>query len=267
MILVWAGLGLVASALLWRLLQGVFAQPVLQRTNVHGDDVPTAGGIVVVVAVLGVAAAAQLVGRQRQMLPELVHAAHLCLAFGALGVFDDLAGDNAKGFRGHLRALREGRLTSGGVKLLGGVAIALIAMGASASLLTKIGGAVVIAGSANLGNLFDRAPGRTIKVSLLAAIPLMAGDFRFGLALVIGAALGVFGADLRAKVMLGDTGANVLGAVIGFAIVVATVGGAGLGVAAGAVVVLNLLSEGVSFSKVIASVPPLRWFDGLGRNT
>jgi hypothetical protein len=36
-------------------------------------------------------------------------------------------------------------------------------------------------------------------------------------------------------------------------------------VAAGVAVVLNVVAETVSFSRVIERTPPLRWFDGLGR--
>src|ERR671911_2239148 len=44
------------------------------------------------------------------------------LAFLLLGLADDLIEDEGgnRGFRGHLRALASGRLTGGGVKLLGG---------------------------------------------------------------------------------------------------------------------------------------------------
>ena len=64
--------------------------------------------------------------------------------------------------------------------------------------------------------------------------------------------------------MLGDTGVNVIGALVALG-AVASLGSAALWVATGVVVALNLASEIVSFSKVIAAIPPLRWFDELGR--
>jgi hypothetical protein len=128
--------------------------------------------------------------------------------------------------------------------------------------------AALVALAANLGNLFDRAPGRTTKVAILAALVLaVATGFDEGLvgvAVVVGAALALLGADLGERLMLGDTGANAIGAALGFGVVVTTA----LEASAAVVVVLlalNLASEVVSFSTVIDRVPPLRALDRLGR--
>jgi UDP-N-acetylmuramyl pentapeptide phosphotransferase/UDP-N-acetylglucosamine-1-phosphate transferase len=64
--------------------------------------------------------------------------------------------------------------------------------------------------------------------------------------------------------MLGDTGANVLGAVLGIGIVQSTVPHVRLVVVL-VLVGANLLSEAVSFSRIIESVPPLRFLDHVGR--
>jgi UDP-GlcNAc:undecaprenyl-phosphate/decaprenyl-phosphate GlcNAc-1-phosphate transferase len=81
---------------------------------------------------------------------------------------------------------------------------------------------------------------------------------------MIGAAVALLVPDLRERVMLGDTGANALGSVIGLALVV-TLTSRGRLVAAGILLILNLISERVSFSRVIDAAPPLRAFDRLGR--
>jgi hypothetical protein len=81
---------------------------------------------------------------------------------------------------------------------------------------------------------------------------------------VIGAFLGVLPDDLRERSMLGDTGANVFGAVLGLAVVLEVSRGP-RNVILVALVLLNLASESVSFSRVIDRVAPLRWFDRLGR--
>jgi hypothetical protein len=170
-----------------------------------------------------------------------------------------------KGFRGHLVALAHGQITTGLVKLVFGVAFGLLA--ADGDLSSSIRGGLLIAASANLGNLFDRAPGRVIKVSLLGAVLVAAlgapGWHLTGPMLVIGAGAGLLWADLRERCMLGDTGANVLGAAVGWGLVLSC-SRTGEWVALAAVVALNLASEVVSFSRVIDAVPPLRWLDRWG---
>src|SRR4029078_8164624 len=83
--------------------------------------------------------------------------------------------------------------------------------------------AVLIALAANLGNLLDRAPGRTIKAAAIAYVPLafVLGEGAGGVAIaaVMGAAFGLFPDDARERLMLGDAGANVIGAVLGLGVV------------------------------------------------
>jgi UDP-N-acetylmuramyl pentapeptide phosphotransferase/UDP-N-acetylglucosamine-1-phosphate transferase len=126
----------------------------------------------------------------------------------------------------------------------------------------------LVALAANMGNLFDRAPGRTLKVGFLASIPLLllAGTAAPGVALgvVVGAALGLLPPDLRERSMLGDTGANALGAALGVATVLVVAPSTRV-VVAGVLLALTLLSEVVSLSRIITAVPPLRLLDQAGR--
>ena len=127
--------------------------------------------------------------------------------------------------------------------------------------------AALVALAANLGNLFDRAPARTTKVALVAfaLLVLLSGaePQLAGVAAVVGAGAGLVVPDLRERLMLGDAGANVLGGGAGpgrRAVVLLRVPPRRLVVVAA----LNLVSERVSFSKVIGQTPPLRAFDMLG---
>ncbi|MEO7131518.1 MAG: hypothetical protein ABIZ07_09115, partial [Dermatophilaceae bacterium] len=83
-------------------------------------------------------------------------------------------------------------------------------------------------------------------------------------AAAVGASMGVLGDDLAARSMLGDTGANAAGAVIGLA-VVEHAGTGGRAAALTGLVALTLVSERVSFSSVIEANPVLRWLDRWGR--
>lgn len=202
-------------------------------------------------------------------------------AAAGLGALDDLVGDSgSKGFKGHLGALARGEVTTGTVKILGlgltGLASAVLVdartrrndpttTGQSATLLDTLVGGAVVAGSANLLNLFDLRPGRALKVTLLWGA-LAAARPRSGAAgaAAAGAAVGLLGPDLAGRAMLGDTGANSAGALLGSALVQST-GRRGRIVSLAVLTALTLASEKVSFTKVIESTPVLRDLDALGR--
>jgi UDP-GlcNAc:undecaprenyl-phosphate GlcNAc-1-phosphate transferase len=247
-------------------------QQAWTRTNHRGEPVTLLEGPAV--AAGAVAAAAIAPG-----VPARARAAAAVAGVGAaaFGGYDDLAGSSdRRGFRGHLGALREGQLTTGAVKLGG---IGVTGIGAASTL----GGSPVdvainaglIAASANLLNLFDLRPGRAIKVALLAAAALRvpvrtAADDAAGasagriVAAAAGSAAGLFGEDLGERAMLGDAGANALGAILGTAAAASLPRGARLAALA-AITGLTAASEAVSFTKVIERTPPLRWLDMLGR--
>lgn len=127
-------------------------------------------------------------------------------------------------------------------------------------------GAGVIAGTANLLNLLDLRPGRALKSGLLLGVPLARGPHGGIAAGAVGAAAGLLSDDLDEQVMIGDGGANALGALLGVALAARTgpLGRAGaLAVLAG----LTAASEKVSFTQVIQATPGLRELDALGRRT
>jgi UDP-N-acetylmuramyl pentapeptide phosphotransferase/UDP-N-acetylglucosamine-1-phosphate transferase len=268
--------GVVAAVLIERMSAPIMAAPALQRTNFRGRPLPTAGGILLLVAVLVVEAfrtAAAEFGAGDELSDELVRAIVLfaCFAFAFLGLVDDLIGTEAdRGFKGHLGALFHGRLTTGSLKLFGGavVAVVLVATPGEVSGRRLIADAALVALAANGGNLLDRAPGRVAKASLLAYVPIAvvagAGAVGTAVAPVMGATLGLLWADLRERMMLGDTGANLLGAVLGLAVVLETSRPTRTVVLV-VLIAMNLAAERVSFSAVIDRTPGLRQLDRLGR--
>ncbi len=274
-VLLFAG-GAVAALALERASAPVLGAPALRRRNYRDHELATAGGLVIVLAVLGVEAARTTLaefGVGEELSDSLLRSMVLfaCFAFAFLGLVDDLLGtETDRGFRGHLQALSHGRLTTGVMKLFGGgvVAIVLTAAPGEVSGRRLLADAALVALAANLGNLLDRAPGRTIKVGVIVYVPiaLAAGTSPVGLAVasVVGATVGLLPADLGERLMLGDTGANLLGAVLGLAVVLETSRPVRTGVLV-VLVLLNLASERLSFGAVIDRTPGLRHLDRLGR--
>jgi UDP-N-acetylmuramyl pentapeptide phosphotransferase/UDP-N-acetylglucosamine-1-phosphate transferase len=281
-VLLGVGVGLLAVRLLVGAGHDLLRTPALERPNHLGRTVPTSMGVLAVVAVILVEAGRSLFGAfgvgnapgdATRLLVLLA-----CVGFGLLGLIDDVAGTHAdRGFRGHVGALlSHGRMTTGLVKIVGGgaLAVVLVSAGRSVGAGAKVSGAsvvteaLVVALAANLTNLFDRAPGRAIKVGLLAWLPfaLAARGDSVGVAVapVVGAFAGLFGDDLRERLMLGDAGSNVIGAVIGLAVVL-EFGPAIRYLVLAVLVALTIASELISFSRVIERVSVLRRLDELGR--
>ena len=190
------------------------------------------------------------------------------LAFAFLGLIDDLAEDGpVRGFRGHLGALVAGRLTGGGAKLLGGglagVTVATLAVEGPAWVIVPA--ALLVASAANVANLFDLRPGRCLKVFLplwLLGVALAPGPAAWSAGLA-GASIGTLPTELREEGMLGDAGANALGATVG-----ALLATGPWPLVVGALVVLlvlQLASERISFTRVIDGNRWLRRVDRLGR--
>jgi UDP-GlcNAc:undecaprenyl-phosphate/decaprenyl-phosphate GlcNAc-1-phosphate transferase len=258
------------------LLRDLLAQSTFERTNYRGVVLPTAGGLVLVAVALGgevmLTAAADrtdLALENREARRAVVVAV---VGFGLLGLLDDLTGDRGPtGYRGHLRALVGGRVTTGALKVLGGGVVALVCTvmavdGRSVGWVLADGALVALA--ANLGNLLDRRPGRVEKVAVLtgvvSAVAAWGDPGLVGTMLIVGGAGALLVPDLRERLMLGDTGANPLGAALGLGVVVVAPPEGRLAVLA-LVLALNVISERVSFTGVIESRPALRWFDQLGR--
>jgi UDP-N-acetylmuramyl pentapeptide phosphotransferase/UDP-N-acetylglucosamine-1-phosphate transferase len=193
----------------------------------------------------------------------------------AFGTYDDLSGSgDRRGFRGHVGALMQGEVTTGMVKLggigaTGLVSSVLASNGSAADVVINVG---LVAGGANLLNLFDLRPGRAIKVALGSSALIAAGGALAGngassaecVAPAAGAAVALLPDDLGERAMLGDGGANALGAMLGAAAAVSLPRPARLALLAG-IAGLTAASEKVSFTKVIAATPALHWLDMLGR--
>lgn len=244
-----------------------------ERRNHRGEPVTLLEGPAFAVgAASGVVLGAGIDARTK------VAAALATAAAAGLGAYDDLAGDgSSRGLGGHLRALRRGEVSTGAVKVGGLAATGLLAAaalpgrpgervsGAGQLVDVALSGALV-AGTANLVNLLDLRPGRALKavVGLGALTALRGGPAGRLAASAVGAAAASLPDDLGERAMLGDTGANAAGALLGLAWVRGLSRPARL-LALAAVTGLTLASERVSFSAVIDRTPALRAVDQLGR--
>ncbi|MDQ3916710.1 MAG: hypothetical protein M3323_15485 [Actinomycetota bacterium] len=269
--------GAVGAVTAWPASRAALARPPerLFRTNVSGKRVPAVlGHPVVIGGVTSIVAAAWL--SPLLVWPEVQPdrwggaALIVLLVMATAGAWDDGRGDERpRGFAGHLGAARGGRMTGGIVKVLaaggGGAVAGFVLYGWDKPAIVLTVAAVGL--GANLVNLLDRAPGRAGKFTLAAGVPLAAfGSFEWGIAAAgtLVALTVVLPADLGERGMLGDAGANPLGALLGLGLV-ASFDGPALAAAVVVLLALNLASERWSFSKVIERTPPLRWLDAIGR--
>ena len=234
-----------------------------RRTNYRGQDVTLTTGLTASLGVLAGAAA----GAGPLRVPAVLAGTAAALAGG----YDDLRALRAeqpgdKGLAGHLAAARSGRLSGGAVKVVVIGAASVVAArampksGGSSQTLLRAG---LIAGTANLVNLLDLRPGRAGKAVAVAGLAGLAGDGGALAAAVLGTSVAALPEDLGERGMLGDLGANTMGAVLGVRLAALPL--RRRMIAAGVVGGLTLASERVSFSRVIDSVAALRWFDQLGR--
>ena len=238
------------------------------RTNYAGRRLSLLGGPVLAAAATGSAVVGAPAGTRAA-------AAVVGAVAGAVGAYDDLAGARPeqardKGLAGHLAALRAGRVSAGAVKVagIGAAAAVAAALTRRGSGLPAVADAVLttglVAGTANLVNLLDLRPGRAGKVSALVAAGTLGGPAGGLVAGPLGATAGVLPADLGERVMLGDCGANAVGALLGLRLAALPGRGVRTGLLA-TVTALTLASEKVSFTRVIESTPGLRELDRLGR--
>lgn len=259
-----------------------------ERTNFHGVTVNLRGGVAMAgAAVASAAVASALSDQPRAALGGVVAS----LGGGLAGYIDDVdqgahdGGKVAKGLKGHLGALAHGQVTTGVIKIAGIGASALAASALVGSKATSVSGkaadlalnTVLIAGTADLANLLDLRPGRALKATVLVATPLSyfscaaaktpapgASAQRLLASGLNAAAITALVEDLQETTMLGDTGANAAGALLGTSLAANDSWKLRLGTTLG-VVGLILASEKVSFSKVIAANPALNWLDQLWR--
>jgi UDP-GlcNAc:undecaprenyl-phosphate GlcNAc-1-phosphate transferase len=275
-----AGAAILAPSLLRTLADGGHV-----KVNYRGRALPFPFGVLTLAAallaliplmLLAVLASAEV------FHPEIWPVAVYVLGVLALGLIDDTLGERAhggggaegeraapRGWRGHGAAVLRGELSTGALKAAGSLGLALLAMsrlGLSDARWLLATGVLVLA--TNAFNLLDLRPGRSTKAFVLLGLGLGIGSggprqlWTLGLFAAPALVAGLY--DLRERAMLGDTGANLLGALAGLWLVLA-LSGTGQVVALILLAALTVYGELRSISGVVERTPGLRHLDSLGR--
>jgi UDP-GlcNAc:undecaprenyl-phosphate GlcNAc-1-phosphate transferase len=251
------------------------------RENYRGVRLPFPGGIAIVAAGVlavgfwsGLVRIADLNWVDWGVQTDLTYP----LGIALLGLVDDLLAGTSRGWRGHGRAALRGEFSTGALKAVGSLALALYALqGYGFSVGAYLLGVALLVLTTNLFNLLDLRPGRSAKAFLLLGVllSLVAWHGRFGeefgivpLWLVgpLAAPILVAGFyDLRERTMLGDIGSNIIGAVAGLWLLYAF-DTTGQLIALAIVLAITIYGEFRSLNTLIERTPLLREIDSLGRN-
>jgi UDP-GlcNAc:undecaprenyl-phosphate/decaprenyl-phosphate GlcNAc-1-phosphate transferase len=290
-------LPLVVSLIVAALVGGPLVRSLrehgLVRENYRGAPLPFPIGVLIPVAALIALIPLALVHEladEEVFKPGAYAAVTYVVGVSLLGLLDDFAGSGAfgarartatatgadaaappRGWRGHFGAVFTGGFSTGAVKALGSLGLALFALsGQGRSTEEYLVGAGVLVLATNLFNLLDLRPGRSAKALLLLGLALAVGsldvDGLWTVGLFLGPVLVLLPLDLRERGMLGDSGSNAIGALAGVWLI-ATLDTTGQAIALAAMAVITAYGEFRSISRLIDRTPGLRHLDSLGRTT
>jgi UDP-GlcNAc:undecaprenyl-phosphate GlcNAc-1-phosphate transferase len=244
------------------------------RPNFRGRMLPIPLGAMVPAAALLALLPLTLIDRlgpTELFEPELLPIAIYVVGVAFLGLIDDALGadDGPRGWRGHASALARGEFSTGVLKAAGSLGLGLLATSyLSLSNGRWLLGTAVLVLATNLFNLLDLRPGRSTKAFVLLGGGLSIGAWEvrplWALGLFAGPALVAGAYDLRERAMLGDTGANLLGALAGLWLVL-TLSGTGQLIALVLLIGITLYGEIRSISELVERTPGLRELDSWGR--
>lgn len=253
----------------------------LLKPNYRGEMIPVAAGLIFLLTLPVATGLGFLLAINSFTSVKAVLFLFVILGMGLAGLLDDCLGNHAvKGFKGHFKAFfQEKTLTTGGLKAIFGGMIAFVFSIANARL-SGFGNYpwifvidfLLVALATNIINLFDLRPGRAGKAYLVSfiLILLLSVNSKFidltGLFLPVLVILLIYlPHDLKARLMLGDAGSNLLGACLGM-MMVWMLSDFGKIIALIILLSLQLAAEKISFSEIIEKYGPLKYLDQLGRD-
>ena len=262
-------LGLVGTSLMIPLFKNLLVESNCIRPNYKGEMIPVSMGIVFLPMIIinGIILAFFTVDFISLSCLFIFIFGMMAMFFA--GIIDDTIGNrDVSGLKGHFKSLFKGTLTTGGFKaLFGGFVGLIISVSISKDIIDIVVNTLVIALSTNLMNLFDLRPGRAIKVYLVIMITIfftLSGYIQILPLLILPNVLAYFNFDLKAKAMMGDAGSNVLGISIGILMVLGYTLKVRI-VWLVFLVLIHLLTEKFSLTKIIEKNKVLNFIDRLGR--
>lgn len=247
----------------------------LVRKNYSGKQIPTSAGVIFVTsASFAAMIAVVLYGFTSLKAQSALLCLLLVVGSSLVGLIDDVcSSDASRGLIGHVKtSVKERQMTTGLLKAVIIWSLAFVSVTVSRGakpLFILVFDATLISLAANFMNLLDLRPLRSIKAFSIILALLLLGDYHSSAGLVsVGLAGGVLAAlndELSEECMMGDAGANPLGAALGYWIA------SRLAVFVKALALLFLIlvhiySERRSLSKAIDGNSVLRFIDRLGRS-
>ncbi|HXP99411.1 MAG TPA: hypothetical protein VN845_05015 [Solirubrobacteraceae bacterium] len=272
-------LGALAAAILAPSLLRALFEGGHMRANYRGRHVAFPFGVLSVAGALVALIPLALVQRLKVanvFYPQASAVVVYVLGVAFLGLLDDLLGGEPqgggpRGWRGHGRAVLRLRFSTGAMKAVGSLGLALYAtgeLGLSTGRWLLASAVLVLA--TNVFNLLDLRPGRATKAFVLLAGGLLLGTARLAplwtVGLFAGPALVAGSYDLRERAMLGDTGSNLLGALAGLWLVL-SLSEIGQLAALAVLCAITVYGELRSIGTLVERLPLLRQLDSWGRPT
>ncbi|QUH20714.1 glycosyltransferase [Alkaliphilus sp. B6464] len=240
-------------------------------SNYKGDKIPVGMGITFVpVVIINGILFNYFIGNNANMQQLLLVFLIGIMTMAVIGLIDDLIGNrNTLGFKGHIKSLLKGKLTTGGLKaIVGGLISILIGSLFSFHIIEIVVNSLIIALFTNLINLLDLRPGRAIKgfltIAILFIIIGLSKETRIILGSIIAYAIGYFPQDIKAKSMMGDIGSNTLGITLGIVAVISYTMTVKYIILA-LLVLIQIIAEKYSITEIIKKNSILNFLDELGR--
>lgn len=257
-------ISIILSGIFIPLIENMLKELNCTRINYKGQNIPTGMGIAAIPVIVFVGTIMYLSWKDIRIIIVILSSALMALA----GLLDDLIGQKEiKGFKGHIKELLHYHMTTGGLKAIIGFFTALFVSAIfSNTYLDMFTNAFLIALFTNMLNLMDLRPGRALKIFsvFLVIFIIFARENIWILLPIIGFVITYFPRDIKAYSMLGDTGSNLLGALVGTYSVFSFDFNIKLVVLL-ILILFHIIAEKYSITKFIENNSVLKFFDELGR--